>query len=449
MNRKLPDNPRPRLRFKHTLPLLAILAPIIFVTALISACAANGQQPEQVVIAPLGSGSTVSSGMTREELEDHVRRFADRYFTRMSLAANVLRDRTESDEHRRLMHDWKTVSHAAIVEVAIGPNAVTNLLDMMVLTRLSRLVVESYWIPEVLGEELGAEFFQTFIDLEEDIWTVADDVLTAQHQNELKYLVDQWHAENPDQYYPWYVRLSNFSGQRAASLAAVQQSGGLLKEVARAREAAEEIQAFGERVLFYLQRAPALTSNQFESTVGSVLGGPEISRLIDDTDRFVATLERLVELIAALPENRLAVVDQFMDRVGEERNELLQDLSTAEPGLRAVLADLQPVLESLERTMVAAKTPGPNPDARPFDINEYRALVAESAVTAAELRLLIESVADLLAGASDASPLVSALVEAERTVVDRLFFQMLALIVIFFLALLAYRFVAGRFFPSQ
>jgi hypothetical protein len=347
------------------------------------------------------------------------------------------------------MHDWKTVSHAAIVEVAIGPNAVTNLLDMMVLTRLSRLVVESYWIPEVLGEELGAEFFQTFIDLEEDIWTVADDVLTAQHQNELKYLVDQWHAENPDQYYPWYVRLSNFSGQRAASLAAVQQSGGLLKEVARAREAAEEIQAFGERVLFYLQRAPALTSNQFESTVGSVLGGPEISRLIDDTDRFVATLERLVELIAALPENRLAVVDQFMDRVGEERNELLQDLSTAEPGLRAVLADLQPVLESLERTVVAAKTPNPNSDARPFDINEYRALVAESAVTATELRLLIESVADLLAGASDASPLVSALVEAERTVVDRLFYQMLALIVIFFLALLAYRFVAGRFFPNR
>jgi hypothetical protein len=243
--------------------------------------------------------------------------------------------------------------------------------------------------------------------------------------------------------------LSNFSGQRAASLAAVQQSGGLLKEVARAREAAEEIQAFGERVLFYLQRAPALTSNQFESTVGSVLGGPEISRLIDDTDRFVATLERLIELIAALPENRLAVVDQFMDRVGEERQELLQDLSTAEPGLRAVLADLQPVLESLERTVVAAKTPSPNADARPFDINEYRALVAESAVTATELRLLIESVADLLAGASDASPLVSALVEAERTVVDRLFFQMLALIVIFFLALLAYRFVAGRLFPRQ
>jgi len=421
-----------------------------FIATLTSACAANGQQPEQVVIAPLGSGGTVSSGMTREELEDHVRRFADRYFTRITLAANEARDQSTSAENKRLMHDWKTVSHAAIVEVAIGPNAVTNLLDMMVLTRLSRLVVENYWIPEHFKkEDVAAKFLQAFVDLEEDIWTVADDVLTAQHQDELKFLVDQWHAENPDQYYPWYVRLSNFSGQRAASLAAVQQSGGMLKEVARAREAAEEIQAFGERVLFYLQRAPALTTNEFESSASSILGGPEISRLIGDMDRFVVALEGFVEVIDDFPEDRVHAVDQLMDRVSQEREVMLRDLSKAEPGIRAVLADLQPVLESLEKIVVTAKTPNPNSDAKPFDINEYRALAAESAVTVAELRLLIQSVSDLLAGATDASPLVSALVEAERTVVDRLFYQMLILIGIFFLALLAYRFVAVRLLSRQ
>jgi hypothetical protein len=325
---------------------------------------------------------------------------------------------------------------------------VTNLLDMMTLTRLSRLVVESYWIPEHLGEEFGADFLRTFVDLEEDIWSVADDVLTPEQKDELRVLVDDWHAENPEQYYPWYVRLSDFSGQRAASLAAVQHSGGLLKEVARAREAAEEIQAFGERILFYLQRAPSLTTNEFESSVGTVLSGPTVSELMANTDRFVTTLERLVEIVAALPENRFQAIDQAMDRVGEEREALLRDLSNSEPGLRAVLADLRPVLESLERTVVAAKTK--NPDAKPFDVNEYRALVSESAVTAAELRLLVQSVSNLLSNdLSDASPLVAALVEAERTVVDRLFFQMLALIVIFFLALLGYRFVASRLFPIK
>jgi hypothetical protein len=339
------------------------------------------------------------------------------------------------------------VSYASGIEIAIGPNAVTNLLDMMAMTRLSRLVVESYWIPEILGEELGAEFRTTYIDLEKDIWTVADGVLTQQHQEELEFLVDEWHAENPEQVYPWYVRLSNFSGQRAASLAAVQHSGGLLKEVARAREAAEEIQAFGERVLFYLQRAPALTTNEFESSVGGILGGPEVTRLIDDTDRFVVALERFVQILDQLPDDRLIVVDQLMDRIGEERREIFQDLSTADPGVRAILTDLQPLLESIERIIVIAKTR--SPDAEPFDIDNYTEIVSEAAITATELRLLLQSVSDLLGDTSAASSLVGAIVEAERDIADRLFLQIVALFVIFFVLLLAYRFVAHRMFPGQ
>ena len=421
---------------------------ITFLMVSIVACAANGQQAEKVVVGPLGaSGIATTTGMTREELEDHVRRFADRYFTRIALATNAVRDHpATSAEHKRLMHDWRTVSHTAIVDVAIGANAVTNLLDMMVLTRLSRLVVGSYWIPEVFGEDIGAEFHQTFIDLEDDIWTVADDVLTAQQQEELIFLVDEWHRENPEQIYPWYVRLSNFSGQRAASLAAVQKSGGMLKEVARAREAAEEIQAFGERVLFYLQRAPMLTSNEFESGVTSILSGPEFSKMLNDSDRFVTSVERLVEAIVSLPEGRIAAVDQLMDRVGEERQAMFKDLAETEPGVRKLLTDLLPVLESLERMVTIAKSK--DPQSRPFDVNEYRALIAESTTASAELRLLVQAVSELLAGASDATPLVDALVEAEAAVADRVFFQLIALIVIFFVALLGYRIIASRLFSK-
>ena len=69
--------------------------------------------------------------------------------------------------------------------------------------------------------------------------------------------------------------------------------------------------------------------------------------------------------------------------------------------------------------------------------------------TAGELRLLIQSVSELLGGAPDASPLVGAIVEAERQIANRLFLQIVALFVIFFIILLAYRFVVIRLFPSQ
>jgi hypothetical protein len=302
-------------------------------------------------------------------------------------------------------------------------------------------MVENHWVPNALGSELGEGFLQTFIDLEDDIWMVADDVLTKSQQGELRNLINDWYEENSEQVYPWYVRLSDFSGQRAASLAAVQQTGGMLKEVARAREAAEEIQAFGERVLFYLQRAPMITSAEFQASANDVLGGPHVSRAINDMDRFVTAVERLVQSVEDLPGSRLAAIDQVMDRFGEERAALVQDLVSSESDLIRLLAELQPVLDSLERLTASDEQ---NPDSKPFDINEYRALVGDSATTATELRRLVETVDRLMQNSAEVSTLVDAIVEAEHAMVDRAFMQAIALIFIFFLALLGYRFLARR-----
>ena len=409
----------------------------------ISACASSSPtQPQSVVIAPLGSGDNSStSGITREELEDHVRRFSDRYMTRAALATNALSDNTDDQSHKDLMQRWKSVSYASAVGIAIGENAVTNLLDMMTLAMLSRIMIERYWVPNVFGPELGEDFLQSFVDLEEDIWAVADDVLTSRQQDDLKSLINDWYAENTDQIYPWYVRLSDFSGQRAASLAAVQQSGGMLKEVARAREAAEEIQAFGERVLFYLQRAPMITSAEFAAGANDVLGGPHVSRAIDDMDRFVAAVEQLVESVEDLPGSRLAAVDQIMDRIRQERIALVQDLASAEADVVSLLAELQPALDSL---VLLTASDEQNPDSKPFDINEYRALVAESATTAIELRRLLETVDKVMQNPTELSILVEAMAESQNAVLDRAFLQAIVLIFIFFAALLAYRFLTRR-----
>jgi len=429
--------------FSSTLPALFIAAGLALLAVSISACASStSAQTANVVIAPLGSGDSAStSGITREELEDHVRRFADRYITRVALATNSVSNNTDDQALKEFMQRWKSVAYASVVDIAIGPNAVTNLLDMMTLTMLSRIMVENHWVPNALGSELGEDFLQTYVDLEEDIWTVADDVLTASQQDELKSLVIDWHTRNPKQIYPWYVRLSDFSGQRAASLAAVQQTGGMLKEVARAREAAEEIQAFGERVLFYLQRAPMITSAEFQASANDVLGGPHVSRAINDMDRFVAAVERLVNSVEDLPGSRLAAVDQIMDRIGEERAALVRDLASSEADFASLLAELQPALDSLERLTASDEQ---DPDSKPFDINEYTALVSESATTAIELRRLAETVDSLMQNSAELSTLVEALVEAEHAIVDRAFMQAIALIFIFFLALLGYRFLARR-----
>jgi hypothetical protein len=416
---------------------------------LLSACAtSSAPQTQDVFVAEInGDAPGESSAMTRVELEAHVRRFSDRYITRIAIAANAVIDSSRSLEARRFMEDWKNVSFAAIVDVAIGPDAVTNLMDMMVLTMLSRMVVEDYWAPKIADEEVRLAFLQAFHDLEQDIWTVADDVLTLENQEALADLVAEWHGENPEQVFPWYVRLSNFSGQRAASLNAVKQSGGMLAEVARAREAAEEMQAFGERVLFYLQRAPMMTSGQFESSVNNVFSGPEVTRLLTDVERFVIAADRLVQIVDDLPESRLAAVDQLMDRLGEEREAMMATLAAESPEMRQLLVELLPILESVERTVAMANVD--NPNSRPFDINEYTAMVDQSAATVVEMRLLVESVTNLMAGVEDVSGLTDAMIEIETAMLDRFFLRMVGFLVIFFLILIASRFVWVRIMPKQ
>ena len=90
-----------------------------------------------------------------------------------------------------------------------------------------------------------------------------------------------------------------------------------------------------------------------------------------------------------------------------------------------------------------------NPNSRPIDINEYTAMVNQSATTVAEMRLLVESVANLMSGVDDVSGLTDAMIEIETAMLDRFFLRMVGFLVIFFLILIASRFVWVRIMPKQ
>jgi hypothetical protein len=409
------------------------------------ACASAAPQTEQVVVAPI-TGDSSGEAMTRAELEDHVRRFADRYYTRMALAVGTIRKTATNDEEVEILQGWQTIAQATAVDIAIGPNPVTNLMDMMVLTSLEKMVIRDYWKPEVFGEERGDILLQASILVEEDIWTVANDVLTAELQQDLADLINEWHAENPDQIYPWMIRMSEFSGQRAASLDAVKQTGGMLKAVHQARETAEELQAFGERVLFYLQRAPAMTSNAMETSVLQLMGGRHVADIMEDTDRFVNAVERLVDVIEALPGGRLAAIDQFVEGVREERRLMFEELSSAQPEMQAMLVELRQTLEVVDR--ITARFDSGEESSASDDVADYQALTVEVANAMVELRMTLGA----LGGVLDSSPaliaVVDQLVERESEMVNQLMLYAMLLILFFFVVLFAYRYISARALPK-
>lgn len=400
------------------------------------------QRTEEIVVAPIDSeGEAAVTEMTREELEDQIRRFADRYAQRVSTAANAVRAQSKTPAEYLMMQQWKSTTFAAIWEIAIGPNAVTNLLDMLVVTTLSRILVEEYWVPEVIGESKGQPLVAAYRILEEEIWEIADAVLSTEQQDDLRVMIEEWRAANPDQISPSYHRFGAFSGQRAARLNSLKKSGGLLKEVAKARESAEEIEALGERMLFYLQRAPIITSIEFENSILEVLGGPEMVGVLSDLDRFVVAVEELVVVVEKLPSNRLAAVDQLMDRVSEERQAFLQELSALGSDASEPLTELRLSIEAFER-IVNELNQGET--AEPFDIDKYRQVAVETGKAITELRLLAEDLDESLGNSSNMSDLIDELGVQQTHILNRLFLMLVALIVIFFAAMLGYRYMANR-----
>lgn len=418
---------------------LAILAALL---AVLPDYSVAQQRTENVVVAPVGETRQAGVITTRQQLDEQVRRFADRYHARMSIAVDRMRNQPLKPEQFQSAAYWRMMSRVSSIDIAIGSNAVTNLLDMMVLTTLSRMVIEQYWVPERFGEEVGRPLLEVSRALEKDIWDIADAVLTPELQEEMRTMIRNYYDQNPDQINPWWIRMDQFSGQRAARLNAIKRSGGLLKEVRKARETAEELQEYAERALFYTQRAPGIISGRMENSLLQILGGPQVAQILEDSNRFIDSVEQLVRAFEDLSEERLTVIDQFMDGLTHQREALFDDFSTASPEAQLMLSDLRAIVESTERITSTLNT-GSEPS-EPVDIAEYRALTADVTQAVIELTKLVDSLSGVTDSPDDIVTVIDHIAAGQERVLNRLVVILLISIAFFFVCLTGYRYMTAR-----
>jgi hypothetical protein len=294
-------------------------------TALLSCAttdAPQSQKSQDVSVAELRPSA--ETGIKRQQLEVEIRRYADTYAAVMSLEADRIMDRAGTPELRWFATGWKLTSRATVVDIAVGPNAVENLLDMLVLTALTRQELEEYWVPKVLGPKLGAGLLNASIRLENEAWERSRSVLTAAQQADLRELIREWNEAHPDQHYFWEIRFGGFSGQRAKDLEQVGQTGGLLGEVAQTRQTVDEVREFSERLLYYLQRAPTITRLEAEFGMRTMLRTPELQQLLNNTERLTRSAEAYADLARNFPAEREAAFTQLIELERDAIRELLK-----------------------------------------------------------------------------------------------------------------------------
>ena len=439
------------VRCLHTLILCAVLA----LTGPLS-CTATAQP---AIEAGVNGGHTASEDryltkqIGRLELQHEVMRFAESYINAILGQTFLIQTHDLSPKLRSRI---RSVEHNAVVNainIAIGPDPVVNLLDMVVYVTLGRMNLEKAW--DILFPEVEmAGMHRVLVRQEKSIWAIAAKVLSPEYQKELKALIREWWDRHPDLTAVSRVRFGSFATLLGDSkFEEVGKPGFLLPEISEATEAVDEVRDLSERLLFYMKYAPYLARTTAETGLYDALSQPETIRLQSNITRFADAAERFSVTTAQLP-----------DDFARERKILLDQLMEQEERLRALSSEIRDTLtagdamaqavngaaRSLDALFEGVRT-GRRPGAQPFEIRDYAETAKEIGAAAQQL----DSLLTMLGQLPSAPGLDDGLAQLEQRV-DSLLARtalwigslILFSIVSFFLVLFAFRYASKRVLQS-
>src|SRR3954454_763668 len=146
--------------------------------ALLGGCASRGRAPAMVGegrVEVAGSG-TAGAGtheahrrITRDELQQRLMAFADRYLSQISEATDQLK-RTNDPARRLAAHSTKYYPATTVLTIAAEPDPEAGLLDMLTVVTLERMVWnDDGWAAEVFGPGGAAILRAAQLNAENDI----------------------------------------------------------------------------------------------------------------------------------------------------------------------------------------------------------------------------------------------------------------------------------------
>ncbi|HUA34456.1 MAG TPA: hypothetical protein VMA09_12680 [Candidatus Binataceae bacterium] len=355
---------------------------------------------------------------TQAQVRQDVVRFASSYFASLTQAFDSVERAARTPDERVMVADPKVKYCNALIDIALGPKPEANLLDMVVLATLLHDVMKDYWVPKVYGAS-GQPLLAATERGKQDIWAIADTILTTAQQRSLADLIARWRADHPDQIYVAEVRLQSFTKEFGTNAVAGLERSTLLPEVADATRSIDEFRLLSERLLLYLQEAPALFRMEAQLGEYQIAAQQETKDLLNSVTTFSQAADRVANSVETMPENlgeqRRVAIEQLMTAVANERRQALDQVfdrfKTEEAALFASLkASQRPSQELLGATQatlatalqlvsqvnhsldafdrLALKMGWETPNSPPFQINDYQKAAEQLGQTARDLTTL-------------------------------------------------------------
>lgn len=191
------------------------------------------------------------------DLEHELQRFTTNFLERITQATDALESSPNADVRDAALRK-NLVYASSAMDIATGPSAAVNLLDMVVFVHLAHRVLVDHWIP-TLYLERGAALAAAFAKAEQELGDIALRALSSRDIARLMELADGWLADNPEQTNVEGVRLGDFASLAGAAASnRALQARGLLSSVKVATDAANKVTVLVERGMFFAHRLPFL-----------------------------------------------------------------------------------------------------------------------------------------------------------------------------------------------
>jgi len=400
-------------------------------------------------------------------LQTEVMAFADEYALTVWQEMDKIK-KTVADPQQRLLLEYRKIAlGTAAMRIAAGRNPAANLLDMVVFVTVQHMLVKEYWVPKIYGPQ-AQELLEVHSRLENEIWSLAGEMVSPGQLKELRAMIEQWHASHPEVYYVTDVRLKELTELRGMSpVEAEKKVHSLLGEVEKSLGKVDEALILGERGMFYLERMPRIMTLQTELLLDQMTAKPEVRRLVGDADRVTKSFEDLSQTAQGLPDlvstERKAAIDQVTGWLDKEHERLMADLKAQGPKAKDLVAESRLALvagddlvKSLDGLFARLRAERIRTNAPPLDYVKVLAEADDAARHAKELVVMMDAfVSGEKAGVKPAA-LGKALNEINtqsKTVLNHIFLLAAGLILIFcvglVLSLLCYRYLASRLVPPR
>jgi hypothetical protein len=402
-----------------------------------------------------------------KELDQRLYAFADRYTTLVVSAADEIVQGNPDLDQRRLAHQIKLVGTSSIYDIVTNSDPFTKLMDLLLVVTL-----QSYtWIDEDRAENaFGARaepLIRSLRTARNDVWKLASGVLKPDQLQRLDNLILESRKDNPDVSFVSFMRFNEVSAARNKSLIAeLKVESGLFSSLSEATKVADEVRLLAERAFYQSKRLPFLVNWQMEALLNETLAKPEIRAPMEGATEMVQAVNRVSAVAENLPQTiateRAAVFEQIAQRETAAGRLLVEARKTAAEAL-ALTSSGERLAQNLSETAKGVNTTitsldafmarqnnasPPNPNAPPFRIEPY-------AQTVSDIQKTVDGVNQALQNSQkfvEARPWQAALADADAIAarhIDRLFWRVAALLVLFFVLLLVYRMLAQRLAPPR